>query len=73
MLPRLEHITRSHANARQKWWMLCWGLGGVLNRDLPSVANKRCSPLDRKMCDHEIQAPGCSMLYLAKTIIRQLE
>ena len=37
----LEHTTPHQANAREKWWMLRWGLAGLFNRDLPSLSNKK--------------------------------
>ena len=53
----LEHVTPSQANAKEKWWMLRRGLGGLFNRDLPSVANKKWLTLsDRKLWDSEIKA-----------------
>ena len=53
----LEHVTPAQANAKEKWWMLRWGLSGLFNRDLPNVANKKWLFLsDRKLWDSEIKA-----------------
>ena len=55
----LEHTTPHQANAREKWWMLRWGLPGLFNRDLPSLSNKEWLFLsDRKIWQKEISAQG---------------
>ena len=67
----LEHVTPAQANAKEKWWMLRWGLGGLFNRDLRSVANEKWLFLtNRKIWDTDIGARGGSMLSVAQTILK---
>ena len=68
----LEHTTPHQANAREKWWMLRWGLAGLFNRDLPSLSNKKWLFLsDRKILQNEISAQGGSLLSMARNILQR--
>ena len=52
------------------WWIRKWGLGQVLNRQLPSLKSEKWSFLFRwKVWERELQEKGGSVLSMAKDII----
>ena len=66
----LESVPPHKLDEREMWWIRKWGLGQVLNRQLPSLKSEKWSFLyRRKVWERELQERGGSVLSLAREII----
>ena len=65
----LEFTVPSWAPTREAWWMREWGLGSLVNRDVPSMRRGKWDFLaQRKFWAKEIESAGGSLLSIAKSI-----
>ena len=64
----LESVPPHKLDEREKWWIRKWGLGQVLNRQLPK-SEKWSFLYRRKVWERELQERGGSVLSLTREII----